>query len=98
VQTRAARTYAEHPFRRYFDRGMNVTLNTDNRLMSGVTLVDEYAHAVERLGFTAPELVRVARNGFASAFLPLAEREALLARLAPEFDAVAAAPAAAGVA
>ncbi len=93
VQTRAAAGYAEHPFRRYFDRGMNVTLNTDNRLMSGVTLVDEYAHAAERLGFTAPELVRVARNGFASAFLPYAEREALLARLAPEFDAVAAAAA-----
>ena len=98
VQTRAAASYEGHPFRRYFERGLNVTLNTDNRLMSGTTLVDEYAHAVERLGFTAPELVRVARNGFASAFLPLAEREALLARLAPEFDAVAAAPAAAGVA
>jgi adenosine deaminase len=89
VQTHAAAGYAAHPFRRYFDRGMNVTLNTDNRLMSGVTLVDEYAHAVEQLGFTAPELVRVARNGFASAFLPYAEREALLARLAPEFAAVA---------
>jgi adenosine deaminase len=94
VQTRAAAGYAEHPFRRYFDRGMNVTLNTDNRLMSGVTLVDEYAHAAERLGFTPAELARVARNGFESAFLPYAEREALLARLAPEFAAVAAAPAA----
>ncbi len=97
VQTRAAAGYAEHPFRRYFDRGMNVTLNTDNRLMSGVTLVDEYAHAVERLGFTAPELVRVARNGFASAFLPYAEREALLARLAPEFAAVGSGEVLAGV-
>ena len=90
VQTRAATSYDGHPFRRYFDRGLNVTLNTDNRLMSGVTLVDEYAHAAERLGFTAAELARVARNGFESAFLPYAEREALLARLAPEFAAAAA--------
>jgi adenosine deaminase len=90
VQTRAAAGYGAHPFRRYFDRGMNVTLNTDNRLMSGTTLVDEYAHAAEQLGFTAAELARVARNGFESAFLPYAEREALLARLAPEFEAAAA--------
>ncbi len=88
VQTRAAASYESHPFRAYFDRGMNVVLNTDNRLMSGTTLVDEYAHAARRLGFTLPELARVARNGFASAFLPYAEREALLARLAPAFDAV----------
>ena len=88
VQTRAAASYETHPFRAYFDRGLNVCLNTDNRLMSGTTLVDEYAHAVRRLGFTLPELARVARHGFESAFLPYAEREALLARLAPAFDAV----------
>ncbi|HEY0780753.1 MAG TPA: adenosine deaminase [Gemmatirosa sp.] len=88
VQTRAAASYEAHPFRAYFDRGLNVVLNTDNRLMSGTTLVDEYAHAARRLGFTLPELARVARHGFESAFLPYAEREALLARLAPEFDAV----------
>lgn len=90
VQTRAAPSYAAHPFRTYFDRGLNVALNTDNRLMSGTTLVDEYAHAAAALGFTAAELARVARNGFESAFLPYAEREALLARLAPEFEAVVA--------
>jgi len=42
VQTRAASSYATHPFREYFRRGLNVVLNTDNRLMSGVTLTDEY--------------------------------------------------------
>ncbi|GJG85159.1 adenosine deaminase [Gemmatimonadetes bacterium T265] len=88
VQTHAVASYEAHPFRAYFDRGLNVVLNTDNRLMSGTTLVDEYAHAARRLGFTLPELARVARNGFAGAFLPYAGREALLARLAPEFDAV----------
>jgi adenosine deaminase len=80
VQTHAAATYAAHPMRRYFDRGMNVVLNTDNRLMSGVTLTDEYAHAAASLAFTKSELARVALNGFESAFLPWEEREALVAR------------------
>ena len=52
VQTHAAKSYAAHPLRGYFDRGMNVVLNTDNRMMSGVTLTDEYAHAAASLGFT----------------------------------------------
>jgi adenosine deaminase len=80
VQTHAAATYAAHPMRRYFDRGMNVVLNTDNRMMSGVTLTDEYAHAAVSLAFTKSELARVALNGFESAFLPWEEREALVAR------------------
>ncbi len=79
VQTRAVTTYEDHPLRRYFDRGMNVTLNTDNRLMSGTTLTDEYVHAAQRLGFDFDELSALAVNGFASAFLPWEERERMLA-------------------
>ena len=88
VQTRASTSYEAHPFRAYFDRGMNVVLNTDNRLMSGVTLTDEYAAAASHLGFTIDELCTVALNGFESGFLPWHERQALIARVAPEIDAV----------
>ena len=78
VQTRAASSYDAHPLRQYFDRGLNVVLNTDNRLMSGVDLVDEYLHAARELDFTFDELARMALNGFESAFLPLAERQLLI--------------------
>ncbi|HEX5437226.1 MAG TPA: adenosine deaminase [Gemmatimonadaceae bacterium] len=80
VQTHVAAAYSMHPMREFFDRGMVVVLNTDNRLMSGTTLTDEYVHAAHELGFTAGELAQVARNGFASAFLPRDERQAMLAR------------------
>jgi adenosine deaminase len=80
VQTRAARSYATHPVREYFDRGLNVVLNTDNRLMSGTTLTDEYVHAAESLEFTFDELAEVALNGFESAFLPYPERVRLAAQ------------------
>ncbi|HEU4565282.1 MAG TPA: adenosine deaminase, partial [Gemmatimonadaceae bacterium] len=64
VQTRAAESYETHPLRRYFDQGQNVVLNTDNRLMSGTTLTDEYVHAAEKLDFSFDELCKVALNGF----------------------------------
>ena len=80
VQTHAAESYEAHPFRRYFDAGMNVVLNTDNRLMSGTTLTDEYIHAAERLDFSFDELCAVALNGFESAFLSDGERAMLIGK------------------
>jgi adenosine deaminase len=79
VQTRAVESYATHPMREYYDRGLNIVLNTDNRLMSGVTLTDEYVHAAESLDFSFDELARVALNGFESSFLHLDERKRLIA-------------------
>ena len=93
VQTRATDTLASHPARQYFDAGLNVVLNTDNRLMSGTTLTDEYHHAATALGFTLPELARVALNGFESAFLHWPERVKLVARARAAIAAMGVAPA-----
>jgi len=86
VQTRVAHSYATHPFREYFDRGLNVTLNTDNRLMSATTLTDEYVYAAEHLGFTMDELAGIALNGFESAFLPWEERLMLIEEVSDRID------------
>lgn len=88
VQTHAVQELALHPLRQYFDAGLKVSLNTDNRLMSGTDLVTEYGLAASQLHFTFDELCRLARSGFESAFLPDAERAALLARVDAEFDAL----------
>ena len=79
VQTRAVPSLAEHPVRTYFDEGLVVTLNTDNRLISGTTLTDEYWLAHQHLRFDWGELKSIARMGFESAFLHRREKEALLA-------------------
>ena len=87
VQTRAVASYDAHPLRSYFDRGMNVVLNTDNRLMSDTTLTEEYRAAATHLGFGFDELCTIALNGFKSAFLPWEERVRLLQTV--EHDIVA---------
>ena len=84
VQTRAAGSYESHPVRRYFDAGLNVVLNTDNRLMSGTTLTDEFVHASKELRFTFDELATIAMNGFESAFLPWPQRRKLIDRAAAQ--------------
>ena len=82
VQTRAVEGYEAHPLREYYDRGLVVTLNTDNRLISGTTLTEEYWRAHQHLGFTWEELKEVARMGFESSFIHRPEKLALLS----EFD------------
>jgi adenosine deaminase len=86
VQTKVAESYATHPLREYFDRGLNVTLNTDNRLMSATTLTDEYVYAAEHLGFTLEELAAIALNGFESAFIPWEERLMLIEEVSEQIE------------
>ncbi len=84
VQTRATPSFDAHPVRPYFDAGLLVTLTTDNRLMSGTTVTEEYRRAHEHLGFTWPELCQIAVMGFDSGFLPWSDKRALTARVRAE--------------
>lgn len=88
LQTRVVREAREHPVRGYFDAGLAVTLCTDSWLMSGVRLTDEYWLAHQQLGFTREEIDRMILNAFAGAFLPWPERQALLARVRAELEAL----------
>lgn len=87
VQTRVVDSLATHPAKKYFDDGLLITLNSDNRLMSATTVTDEYLHAHEHLGLGWSELTRIARMGFESAFLPWAEKRTLLAEVDAEIQA-----------
>lgn len=88
LQTRVVPKASEHPVRDYFDAGLAVTLCTDSWLMSGVRLTDEYWLAHQRLGFTREEIDRMILNAFAGAFLPWPDRQALLARVRAELEAI----------
>jgi adenosine deaminase len=88
LQTRAIPSIDAHPLRRYFDAGLQVSINTDNRLMSGTDLVTEYGLAAKHLGFGFDELLRLARQGFTNGFLPDAEKQALLARVDTDIAAL----------
>jgi adenosine deaminase len=93
VQTRATPTLQEHPLRMFYDIGLVVTINTDNRLMSGTTMTDEFLRAHEALGFDWDELCDITVMGFESAFLPWQDRAALVAAVQQELDTLGVAPA-----
>jgi adenosine deaminase len=84
VQTRVVPTFAEHPLARYVIMGAVVTINTDNRLMSGVSLTDEYVRCAQHLQFDIDTLAMLAITSFDSSFLPHVERETLREAIAIE--------------
>ena len=88
LQTRVVGHPSQHPVREYFDAQLAVTLCTDSWLMSGVSLTDEYWLAHRSMGFTREEMDRMILNAFAGAFLPWPERQALLARVRAELEAI----------
>lgn len=86
VQTKAVENFDKHPMKFYFDFGLRVTINTDNRLISKTTLTDEYMIAVEKFGVTSEELKYLILNGFKSAFLPLNQKVDLIKSITLELE------------
>lgn len=86
VQTRAVKTFESHPLRFYYDFGIRVTINTDNRLVTDTTVTQEYKTAVDTFGFDALDVKQLVINGFKSAFLPFHELQQTLRRINQELD------------
>ena len=78
---RFVRSLETHPLRLFFDRGLLVTLNTDDPLFFGVSLLDEYWNVFSRMGFSWQELVRIIENGFSASFLGADEKSLFIRRV-----------------
>jgi adenosine deaminase len=74
LQTGAAPSIAEHPIGLLRQLSFRVTVNTDNRLMSGVTLSSEFAALSEAFGYGWSDAEWLTTNAMKSAFAPFDQR------------------------
>ncbi|HVU03363.1 MAG TPA: adenosine deaminase [Polyangiaceae bacterium] len=84
VQTGAVRNLANHPLKLYFDLGIRVTINTDNRLITDTSVSKELWLVHSQMGVPFHDLKRMILSGFKSSFLPFHEKQAYLRRAASE--------------
>jgi adenosine deaminase len=77
VQTGAAESIATHPITALRDLGFTVTINSDNRLMSGTSLTREMALLVDTAGWTLTDLELATLDAAWAAFQPYDVREEL---------------------
>jgi adenosine deaminase len=85
-QTRSIRSLKHHPIKYYYDNGIRVTLNTDNRLMSGTTLTDEFKIAKQLFGFGLHDFREITITAMKSAFLHYAARKKMIRNIAEELE------------
>lgn len=86
IQTKAAASFEEHPFKLYHSLGLRVTINTDNRLISDTTQSNELYLAAKYANLNMDEFKELIIAGFKSAFLPMREKQLLLKRVNSELD------------
>ena len=85
-QTRSIRSLKYHPLKYYYDQGIRVTINTDNRLMSSTTLTKEFLLAHKLFGFKLHDFREMIIMAMKSAFLPYAERKQMIRGIADELE------------
>jgi adenosine deaminase len=88
VHTGVCPDVASHPIERLRHAGFAVTLNPDNRLMSGVSLTDEVVTCADTFGWTLEDLRVVTGAAVEAAFVTDAERDVLRERVARGFAAL----------
>jgi adenosine deaminase len=82
VQTTTVPGYASHPLRRFLERGLLATINTDDPGISGIDLHYEYEVAAPAAGLTVEHIRQTQRNALAVAFLSASEKDALATQVA----------------
>jgi adenosine deaminase/aminodeoxyfutalosine deaminase len=78
LRTGCCPTLEQHPIREYFDRGLMVTLNSDDPPMFGSDLLSEYILVQQAFGFSLGQMREFAANSIEASFLPPARKLKLL--------------------
>jgi adenosine deaminase len=77
---------ADHPFDILYDLGFKVTVNTDNRLMSGTSLTREMELLVDTFGYNLDDLEIFQMNAAEGAFQAIDDREELIEMINDGFE------------
>ena len=67
----------DHPFEMLYQLGFAVTVNTDNRLMSGTSLSREISNLAETFGYDLDDVLQWQLNAVNAAFITSEERDTL---------------------
>jgi adenosine deaminase len=78
VRTAVVAKAERHPARIYFERGIPISINTDDPTLFGNSLVDEYAALHEQLGFSRSDIIRLIEQGIETSWLSAERKQQML--------------------
>ena len=69
VRTGVVKSIQDHPIREFYDKGLLITVNSDDPAFFHTDLNNEYYQIHQHLGFSIPELFQLSMNGIETAFI-----------------------------
>ncbi len=78
VCTGVVKSVEAHPVRMFFERGLFVTINTDDPKMFGNSLAEEYRVLVEKLGFSRKEIKKLILEGISASWMPFDQKRKMV--------------------
>jgi adenosine deaminase len=88
IRTKVVSNIKDHPIRPFFDKGLDLTVNSDDPTMFETNMNNEYCTLHDELGFTPQELFRLSLNAINSSFLSQDKKERLTETFYKEFESV----------
>lgn len=80
------KSISEHPIRPFFDKGVFVTVNTDDPVFFKTTLIEEYWKLYSECRFTMDEIQHLINNGFNALFISKKEKAAYIKTVEEAFS------------
>lgn len=78
----------EHPVRKFFDKGVFVTINTDDPVFFKTTLIEEFWILYNKLNFTLEEIKQLIHNSFNATFLSKTKKREYIKMADEAWDSV----------
>jgi len=80
-------TYADHPIDTLYRAGVSLSVNTDTRTITNITLNKEYERLQETFGWTINDFYKCNINALEAAFIPAALKQTLIEKLSAAYQA-----------
>ena len=87
-RTGVVNSIQDHPIREFFDKGLLVTVSSDDPSLFHTDLNNEYIQIHKHLGFTIPELFQISMNGIETAFIDDSKKTSLRESFTSEYDQI----------
>jgi len=81
VQTDVCQTYSDHPISDIYDAGLSISVNTDTRTMTNITLTQEYEKLHRTFGWDKEQFLQCNLHALRAAFISEPVKQQLIDRL-----------------
>ena len=88
VRTKVVDSIEDHPIKQFYEKGLLISVNTDDPKMFNTSLTQEYYMLIEKLGFSLRDIIILIRNAVDSSWCDDATREKLINVIAANKDLI----------